>query len=76
MRTLAKNATAAMLLVNGPGILAYDAAYVLFASVTARTLAPLRGRLRGLREWRMLPPPARRTAARCACAGRSASGAR
>ena len=53
VRTLAKNATAAMLLVNGPWILAYDAAYVAFASFTGRTLAPLRGRVRGLREWRL-----------------------
>jgi hypothetical protein len=33
-------------------IAAYDLAYVLFAGLTDRTLAPLRGRLRGLREWR------------------------
>nr|MBA3261572.1 glycosyltransferase [Thermoleophilaceae bacterium] len=52
VRTLAKNATAGMLLVNGPWMLAYDAAYVAFASVSGRTLAPLRGRLRGLRDWR------------------------
>ncbi len=52
VRTLAKNATFGMLLVNGPWMLVYDAAYVAFASVTGRTLAPLRGRLRGLREWR------------------------
>jgi GT2 family glycosyltransferase len=52
VRTLAKNATVGMLLVNGPWMLAYDAAYVAFASVTGRTLAPLRGRLHGLREWR------------------------
>jgi GT2 family glycosyltransferase/glycosyltransferase involved in cell wall biosynthesis len=52
VRTLAKNATAGMLLVNGPWMLAYDAAYVAFASVTGRTLAPLRGRVDGLREWR------------------------
>jgi GT2 family glycosyltransferase len=51
VRTLAKNATAGMLLVNGPWMLVYDAAYVAFASVTGRTLAPLRGRVRGLREW-------------------------
>ena len=77
VRTLAKNATAGMLLVNGPWMLAYDAAYVAFASVTGRTLAPLRGRVHGLREWRTLPPQRRaRTAARCGCAGRSASGAR
>jgi GT2 family glycosyltransferase/glycosyltransferase involved in cell wall biosynthesis len=52
VRTLAKNATLGMLLVNGPWMLVYDAAYVAFASVTGRTLAPLRGRVRGLREWR------------------------
>ena len=52
VRTLAKNATVGMLLVNGPWMLAYDAAYVAFASVTGRTLAPLRGRVDGLREWR------------------------
>jgi GT2 family glycosyltransferase/glycosyltransferase involved in cell wall biosynthesis len=51
IRTLAKNATVGMLLVNGPGMLAYDCAYVIFASVSGRTLAPLRGRLAGLRQW-------------------------
>jgi GT2 family glycosyltransferase/glycosyltransferase involved in cell wall biosynthesis len=51
VRTLAKNATVGMLLVNGPWMLVYDAAYVAFASITGRTLAPLRGRLHGLREW-------------------------
>jgi GT2 family glycosyltransferase/glycosyltransferase involved in cell wall biosynthesis len=52
VRTLAKNATVGMLLANGPWMLVYDAAYVAFASVTGRTLAPLRGRVAGLREWR------------------------
>jgi GT2 family glycosyltransferase len=52
VRTLAKNATTGMLLLNAPWIVLYDAAYVVFASLNARTLAPLRGRLRGLREWR------------------------
>jgi GT2 family glycosyltransferase/glycosyltransferase involved in cell wall biosynthesis len=51
VRTLAKNATAGMLLVNGPWMLVYDAAYVVFASLAGRTLAPLGGRLAGLREW-------------------------
>ena len=51
VRTLAKNATIGMLLVNGLWMLFYDAAYVAFASITGRTLAPLRGRVRGLREW-------------------------
>ena len=63
VRTLAKNATLGMLLVNGPWMLVYDAAYVAFASVTGRTLAPLRGRIRGLREWptyRQLGRPHRR----------------
>ena len=52
VRTLAKNATTSMLLRNAPGIVAYELAYVMFTSVTARSLAPLRGRLQGLREWR------------------------
>jgi GT2 family glycosyltransferase len=63
VRTLAKNATLGMLLVNGPWMLFYDAAYVAFASITGRTLAPLRGRVRGLREWpayRRLGRPHRR----------------
>ena len=52
VRTLAKNATTSMLLRNAPGIVAYELAYVIFTSLTARSLAPLRGRLQGLREWR------------------------
>ena len=52
IRTLAKNATTAMLLRNAPGIVLYELAYVVFTSVGARSLAPLRGRLQGLREWR------------------------
>jgi GT2 family glycosyltransferase/glycosyltransferase involved in cell wall biosynthesis len=52
VRTLAKNATFTTLLLHAPWMAAYDAAYVVFASVSARTLAPLRGRLRGLAEWR------------------------
>ncbi|MEA2331515.1 MAG: hypothetical protein QOH58_1653 [Thermoleophilaceae bacterium] len=52
VRTLAKNATSGMLLANGLWMLAYDAAYVLYASASGRTLAPLRGRLMGMREWR------------------------
>jgi GT2 family glycosyltransferase/glycosyltransferase involved in cell wall biosynthesis len=53
IRTLAKNATTGMLLANGLWILAYDAAYVAYASASGRTLAPLRGRLRGISEWRV-----------------------
>jgi GT2 family glycosyltransferase/glycosyltransferase involved in cell wall biosynthesis len=52
VRTLAKNATPAMLLRNAPWMVLYDAAYVSFASLEARSLAPLRGRIQGLREWR------------------------
>jgi GT2 family glycosyltransferase len=52
VRTLAKNADRRLLLRYGVAMVAYDVAYVAFAGVTDRTLAPLRGRLRGLREWR------------------------
>ncbi len=52
VRTLAKNAPTGMLVLNAPWMVAYDTAYVVFASMSGRTLAPLRGRLRGLREWR------------------------
>jgi hypothetical protein len=41
-----------MLLRNAPGIVLYELGYVFFTSVTTRSLAPLQGRLRGLREWR------------------------
>jgi GT2 family glycosyltransferase len=34
------------------GIVAYDTAYVLYAAARDHTLAPLRGRLAGLRRWR------------------------
>lgn len=52
IRLLAKNADGRQLARYGPAMLAYDAAYVAFAAVADRTLAPLRGRLRGLGEWR------------------------
>jgi GT2 family glycosyltransferase/glycosyltransferase involved in cell wall biosynthesis len=52
VRTLAKNASNGMLLLNAPWMLAYDAAYVVYASVNSRSLAALRGRVDGLREWR------------------------
>jgi GT2 family glycosyltransferase len=54
MRLLARNATRSRLLRSLPGILAYDLAYVLYAALADRTLAPLRGRLAGLREARAL----------------------
>jgi GT2 family glycosyltransferase len=52
VRMLAKNATARHLRRHGLGIVAYDLAYVAFAGMRFRTLAPLRGRLTGLSEWR------------------------
>jgi GT2 family glycosyltransferase len=51
VRLLAKNATTKTLLRHGSGIVVYELAYVLFAAIRFRTLAPLRGRLVGLREW-------------------------
>jgi GT2 family glycosyltransferase len=52
VRTLAKNADDRMLRRYGLAVLGYDLAYVTYAAVVDRTLAPLRGRVRGLREWR------------------------
>jgi GT2 family glycosyltransferase len=52
VRLLAKNATAGQLLRWGWAMLAYDLAYIGFVLMTDRTLAPLRGRLEGLRQWR------------------------
>jgi GT2 family glycosyltransferase len=51
VRTLAKNADTRHLIRWGPTIVAFDAAYVAFAAITDRTLAPLRGRVAGIREW-------------------------
>jgi GT2 family glycosyltransferase len=52
IRMLAKNATGTHLLRVGPAILAYELAYVVFVALTSQTLAPLRGRVRGVLEWR------------------------
>jgi GT2 family glycosyltransferase len=52
VRMLAKNADARQLRRYGLAMIGYDLAYVGFAALTDRTLAPLRGRLKGLREWR------------------------
>ena len=52
VRLLARNADRRQLLRYGLPILAYEVGYVAFAAVRDRTLAPLRGRLTGLREWR------------------------
>lgn len=51
VRLLAKNATTTHLLFHWPLMLAYDCSYVIYAALADRTSAPLRGRLRGLREW-------------------------
>jgi GT2 family glycosyltransferase len=53
MRILAKNADTSHLARYGPVIVGYDLAYVAWAAWRHRTWAPLRGRVRGLREWRM-----------------------
>ena len=52
MRLLAKNATRGQLARWGWAMALYDLAYVGFVAATDRTLAPLRGRVAGLREWR------------------------
>jgi GT2 family glycosyltransferase len=76
VRMLAKNATGAQLRRHGLSMIVYDLLYLTYVAATARTLAPLRGRLRGLREWgsyrscgvphrravRLRPPPGLRAA--------------
>lgn len=52
VRLLARNATTGQLLRALPGILLYDSAYIAYVALSDRTLAPLRGRIAGLREWR------------------------
>jgi GT2 family glycosyltransferase len=52
VRLLAKNATTAQLRRYGARMLLYDTGYILFVAVRGWTLAPLWGRLAGLREWR------------------------
>jgi GT2 family glycosyltransferase len=51
VRTLAKNADARLLVRYGLAMAAYDLAYVGYAALADRTLAPLRGRLRGMSQW-------------------------
>jgi GT2 family glycosyltransferase len=53
IRLLAKNATTGQLVRWGWAMALYDVAYVGFVAVTDRTVAPLRGRVAGLREWRV-----------------------
>lgn len=52
VRMLAKNADKQMLVRNLWLIVLYDLGYVVFVAVTQRNLAPLRGRLSGIRMWR------------------------
>jgi GT2 family glycosyltransferase len=52
IRLLARNAETSHLRRFGLQMLAYDVGYVAFAAIRDRTLAPFRGRLVGLREWR------------------------
>jgi len=54
VRLLARNADRRHLLRRGPAMLAYDLGYVVYVALFDRTLAPVRGRLAGLREWRAL----------------------
>ena len=51
---LARNATGGQLARALPGIALYDLAYIVYVALTDRTLAPLRGRLAGLRGWRAM----------------------
>ena len=53
VRLLAKNADTSLLRRYGAAMLAYDIAYVVYACAAHRTLAPLRGRVQGVREWRV-----------------------
>jgi GT2 family glycosyltransferase len=52
MRLLAKHAPGGQLARWGWAMALYDLAYVGFVAATDRTLAPLHGRVAGLREWR------------------------
>ena len=54
VRLLARNADRRHLLRRGPAMVAYDLGYIAYVAVVDRSLAPLRGRLAGLREWRSL----------------------
>jgi GT2 family glycosyltransferase len=51
VRMLAKNASARQLRRRLVAIVAYELLYVAYAAARGRTLAPLAGRLRGVREW-------------------------
>jgi GT2 family glycosyltransferase len=51
IRLLAKNADASLLRRRGAAMIAYDLAYVVYVALRERSLAPLRGRLAGIRDW-------------------------
>ncbi len=51
IRLLARNATRRQLLRALPAIALYDLAYVAYVAMADHTLAPLRGRIAGLRDW-------------------------
>jgi GT2 family glycosyltransferase len=53
IRLIAKNATTAQLARWGWAMVVYDLAYVTLVAVTEGSLAPVRGRMRGLRDWRI-----------------------
>lgn len=53
VRMLAKNASTRQLRRGLLRIAAYDLLYIAYFAATARTLAPLAGRLRGLAEWKI-----------------------
>ncbi len=52
VRLLAKNMPTRQLVRHAPAILAHELAHIVFTAAADRTLAPLRGRVAGLREWR------------------------
>jgi GT2 family glycosyltransferase len=52
IRVLARNATTGQLVRYGLFMLAFDLAYVGFVLVRDRSLAPVRGRIDGVRSWR------------------------
>ena len=52
VRLLAKNASGEQLRRHGAPIVVHDLAHVAYVGLRDHTLAPLRGRLRGLLEWR------------------------
>jgi GT2 family glycosyltransferase len=54
VRVLAKNADRRHLLRYGLQMAAFDLAYVAFVALVDRSLAPLRGRVAGLRQWRQV----------------------